>query len=279
MIQYLPGTYPLGRREAGGICGHLQSEEGQDVLKRFAEAESSGQLMTCWRDAEDVKKISKDNPSNHQDDYIFTRGIPIKLQFKPLIPVFFGQKQSYGELDLMICSRLRGDKAVLHMQLPNLRMQLAAAGQRHSMKAKTKWTKMSHSIRWHIEKTCRNTWTKLLGPRCNLIKTILLDFLFDRWFFSDDFVTFSRGEKTPCRRWQSNFYETEWQRWSISYQEDKRRSTCFAHTKLQIRWDLRHGVEFHTEKSPDGFLDSFLKIQVWWEKNKNLYIVVMYKIL
>jgi len=30
-------TYPLGRREAGGICGHLQSEEGQDVLKRFAE--------------------------------------------------------------------------------------------------------------------------------------------------------------------------------------------------------------------------------------------------
>lgn len=138
MIQYLPGTYPLGRREAGGICGHLQSEEGQDVLKRFAEAESSGQLMTCWRDAEDVKKISKDNPSNHQDDYIFTRGIPIKLQFKPLIPGFFGQKQSYGELDLMICSRLRGDKAVLHMQLPNLRMQLAAAGQRHSMKAKTK---------------------------------------------------------------------------------------------------------------------------------------------
>ena len=44
MIQYLPGTYPLGRREAGGICGHLQSEEGQDVLKRFAEAESSGQF-------------------------------------------------------------------------------------------------------------------------------------------------------------------------------------------------------------------------------------------
>lgn len=41
MIQYLPGTYPLGRREAGGICGHLQSEEGQDVLKRFAEAESN----------------------------------------------------------------------------------------------------------------------------------------------------------------------------------------------------------------------------------------------
>ena len=200
MIQYLPGTYPLGRREAGGICGHLQSEEGQDVLKRFAEAESSGQLMTCWRDAEDVKKISKDNPSNHQDDYIFTRGIPIKLQFKPLIPGFFGQKQSYGELDLMICSRLRGDKAVLHMQLPNLRMQLAAAGQRHSMKAKTKWTKMSHSIRWHIEKTCRNTWTKLLGPRCNLIKTILLDFLFERWFFSDDFVTFSRGGKNTLQK-------------------------------------------------------------------------------
>ena len=53
MIQYLPGTYPLGRREAGGICGHLQSEEGQDVLKRFAEAESSGQfddmLERCWR--------------------------------------------------------------------------------------------------------------------------------------------------------------------------------------------------------------------------------------
>lgn len=59
MIQYLPGTYPLGRREAGGICGHLQSEEGQDVLKRFAEAESSGQLMTCWRDAEDVKRSAR----------------------------------------------------------------------------------------------------------------------------------------------------------------------------------------------------------------------------
>ena len=32
------GTYPLGRREAGGMQGHLQSEEGQDVLRRFAEA-------------------------------------------------------------------------------------------------------------------------------------------------------------------------------------------------------------------------------------------------
>ena len=52
IIQSLPGTYPLGRREAGGICGHLQSEEGQDVLKRFAEAESSRQLMTYWRDVE-----------------------------------------------------------------------------------------------------------------------------------------------------------------------------------------------------------------------------------
>ncbi|CAK9045829.1 unnamed protein product, partial [Durusdinium trenchii] len=31
-------TYPLGRREAGGMQGHLQSEEGQDVLRRFAEA-------------------------------------------------------------------------------------------------------------------------------------------------------------------------------------------------------------------------------------------------
>eukprot|EP00913_Durusdinium_trenchii_P010515 g9859.t1 len=30
-------TYPLGRREAGGMQGHLQSEEGQDVLRRFAE--------------------------------------------------------------------------------------------------------------------------------------------------------------------------------------------------------------------------------------------------
>ena len=31
------GTYPLGRREAGGLPGHLRSEEGHDVLRRFAE--------------------------------------------------------------------------------------------------------------------------------------------------------------------------------------------------------------------------------------------------
>ena len=32
------GTYPLGRREAGGMQNHLRSEEGQDVLRRFGEA-------------------------------------------------------------------------------------------------------------------------------------------------------------------------------------------------------------------------------------------------
>lgn len=31
-------SYPLGRREAGGVSGHLRSDEGRDVLSRFAEA-------------------------------------------------------------------------------------------------------------------------------------------------------------------------------------------------------------------------------------------------
>ncbi|CAJ1418868.1 unnamed protein product [Effrenium voratum] len=31
-------SYPLGRREAGGLQGHLRSEEGQEVLRRFLEA-------------------------------------------------------------------------------------------------------------------------------------------------------------------------------------------------------------------------------------------------
>lgn len=35
-------TYPLGRREAGGLSGHLRSEEGQDVLRRFAEVATLG---------------------------------------------------------------------------------------------------------------------------------------------------------------------------------------------------------------------------------------------
>eukprot|EP00435_Cladocopium_sp_Y103_P036101 s69_g9.t1 len=35
-------SYPLGRREAGGIPGHLRSEEGQDVLRRFAEVATLG---------------------------------------------------------------------------------------------------------------------------------------------------------------------------------------------------------------------------------------------
>ena len=36
------GTYPLGRREAGGLSGHLRTEEGQDVLRRFVEAGAFG---------------------------------------------------------------------------------------------------------------------------------------------------------------------------------------------------------------------------------------------
>lgn len=35
-------TYPLGRREAGGLPGHLRSEEGQDVLRRLAEVATLG---------------------------------------------------------------------------------------------------------------------------------------------------------------------------------------------------------------------------------------------
>ena len=88
-------------------------------------------LMTCWRDAEDVKRSARITQVTTRM-ITFLVGDSYKPSFKPLIPGFFCQKQSYGELDLMICSRLRGDKAVLHMQLPNLRMQLAAAGQRRN---------------------------------------------------------------------------------------------------------------------------------------------------
>ena len=45
------GTYPLGRREAGGLSGHLRTEEGLDVLRRFVEV--AGQCRAAFAVADD----------------------------------------------------------------------------------------------------------------------------------------------------------------------------------------------------------------------------------